>query len=218
MYSRSWLYSFHIYWAYNEAQSMIDSLSAGDNQPLTAGKPEAAVPALRIALKKERMTERLLATLDALERSNSTRQPPHQHHPSEGLGCLVSAFPVVSAENTAPAKPVLEMEWGDLEDPGASGGVGMRVTLLADGQLSCQYAFLEAYMGFSGSTSSVGKVAPRRMQMLEHVFTDAQYLALPPTTKGRLGAVACRFRRSVGCKGDSIQMAVLSHSERCRGA
>jgi hypothetical protein len=97
------------------------------------------------------------------------------------LGGLLSAFSAVSSESVATAKPVLEMDWGNLADPGNSGGFGMRVTLLTDGQLSCQYSFLEPYMGFSGSTSSVGKVGSRRMRLLERVFTDAQYLALPST-------------------------------------
>jgi hypothetical protein len=101
-----------------------------------------------------------------------------------GLGCFIGASSVVNAEEVAPSQPLLEMDWGNLENPSDSGGFGMRVTLQADGQLSCQYAFTEGYMGFSGTTASVGKVAPGTLRYLERVFTDAQYLVLPSTMPG----------------------------------
>jgi hypothetical protein len=56
----------------------------------------------------------------------------------------------------------------------------MQVTLLGDGHLSCQYAFSGDFMGFTGTTSSTGTVAPERIRYLERVFTDAEYIALPP--------------------------------------
>lgn len=96
-------------------------------------------------------------------------------------GWLALSSPDVNAEDAPSSQPVIEMTWGNLDVPGDTGGFGMHVTLFSDGQLSCQYAFTEAYLGFTGVTSSVGSVAPQTISSLERVFTDAKYLALPST-------------------------------------
>jgi hypothetical protein len=81
--------------------------------------------------------------------------------------------------NSPTAPPIIEMSWGSLESPDDTGGFGMRVSLLADGQLSCDYRFTQTFKDFTGNTTSHGQVGPETLAWLERVFTDDRFLALP---------------------------------------